>query len=162
MKFKNSLFFKHFPSFVTLSEIWKLADMAKHIESAYWNHCIHVNYVPFFLLSIIFLQTTCLISLIWKYRHVELMNLNPDWLWPIASVIAFPTGIPGAVGITCWVLICNVILRRLAQLKSTWESSKLHQSWWLLYFTHYLTLQTLTATLVASESGHHVTEFITS
>ncbi|XP_006811868.1 guided entry of tail-anchored proteins factor 1-like [Saccoglossus kowalevskii] len=55
------------------------------------------------------IQALIYIYLIWTYYKTPIIKLDPDWLYPLATFIAIPTGIHGAVGITCWLLICNKV-----------------------------------------------------
>ncbi|XP_071800501.1 guided entry of tail-anchored proteins factor 1-like [Asterias amurensis] len=64
------------------------------------------------------LQTCCLISVIWRYRYEPMIMLKEEWLWPLAGVVSFPSGIPGALGISIWILICNNILKRAGKIVS--------------------------------------------
>jgi predicted PurR-regulated permease PerM len=53
------------------------------------------------------LEVITFISLIWTFKREPLLMLPVDWLWPMQAIVAFPTGVPGAVGITCWLLVCR-------------------------------------------------------
>ncbi|XP_072036072.1 guided entry of tail-anchored proteins factor 1-like [Amphiura filiformis] len=118
---------EEFPKYARLGR--RKNKIQEHLKSLRQSKTTDTLYFSWGLTLVLnMFHTVCLIFLIWRYRYVELITMNPDWFWPVASLVAFPTGIPGAVGITCWVLICNVILRRLAQVKSTWGSSKSHES----------------------------------
>ena len=36
-----------------------------------------------------------MLSLIWTYRYEPLLELPPEWLFPVQQIVAFPTGVPG-------------------------------------------------------------------
>lgn len=40
-------------------------------------------------------QAVLLIATVYKYRYNPLLTLPTDWVYPIGSVVSFPTGIPG-------------------------------------------------------------------
>ncbi|KAG8591034.1 hypothetical protein GDO81_007022 [Engystomops pustulosus] len=64
------------------------------------------------VVSIVFyvLQAALMVSLIWKYYSEPVMVLPSKWIAPLERLVAFPTGIPGAVGITCWLVVCNKVV----------------------------------------------------
>ncbi|XP_071956650.1 guided entry of tail-anchored proteins factor 1-like [Antedon mediterranea] len=67
--------------------------------------------------------------LVWCYRTIPIVTLNENWLFPLARVLAFPTGQSGSIGITCWVLICNVVIDKsttpiLTRLKTSSAKNK--------------------------------------
>ncbi|XP_077977359.1 guided entry of tail-anchored proteins factor 1-like [Glandiceps talaboti] len=57
------------------------------------------------------LQVFVYLFLIWKYYQQPVVLLDPEWLFPIATVLSIPTGVSGAVGITCWLFVCSRISR---------------------------------------------------
>ncbi|XP_078699485.1 guided entry of tail-anchored proteins factor 1-like isoform X1 [Branchiostoma floridae x Branchiostoma belcheri] len=48
-----------------------------------------------------------MMSLMWRYRGEPVLLLPADWLYPLGGVVAFPSGVSGAVGITFWLVVCN-------------------------------------------------------
>ncbi|NP_001279251.1 guided entry of tail-anchored proteins factor 1 precursor [Callorhinchus milii] len=56
------------------------------------------------------LQAALMISLIWKYYSEPVTVMPSKWIAPLEKLVAFPTGIPGGVGITCWLLVCNKVV----------------------------------------------------
>ncbi|KAM4701684.1 guided entry of tail-anchored proteins factor 1 [Discoglossus pictus] len=64
------------------------------------------------VVSIIFymLQAALMITLIWKYYAEPVTVLPSKWIAPLERLVAFPTGIAGAVGITCWLVVCNKVV----------------------------------------------------
>ncbi|XP_075053361.1 guided entry of tail-anchored proteins factor 1 isoform X2 [Mixophyes fleayi] len=64
------------------------------------------------VVSIVFyvLQAALMISLIWKY-YLEPVTVVPSkWIAPLERLVAFPTGVAGGVGITCWLVVCNKVV----------------------------------------------------
>lgn len=55
-------------------------------------------------------QAALMISLIWKYYSEPVTVLPHKWIAPLERMVAFPTGVPGGVGITCWLLVCNKVV----------------------------------------------------
>ncbi|KAJ7996066.1 hypothetical protein DPEC_G00233220 [Dallia pectoralis] len=53
------------------------------------------------------LQAVLMISLIWKYYADPVMVLPSKWISPLERMVAFPSGVAGGVGITCWLIVCN-------------------------------------------------------
>ncbi|NXU13746.1 WRB protein, partial [Pardalotus punctatus] len=51
-----------------------------------------------------------MISLIWKYYSEPVTVLPSKWLAPLERLVAFPTGVAGGVGITCWLVVCNKVV----------------------------------------------------
>ncbi|NWW41238.1 WRB protein, partial [Panurus biarmicus] len=56
------------------------------------------------------LQAALMISLIWKYYSEPVTVLPSKWLAPLERLVAFPTGVAGGVGITCWLVVCNKVV----------------------------------------------------
>ncbi|GCB69048.1 guided entry of tail-anchored proteins factor 1 isoform X3 [Scyliorhinus torazame] len=55
-------------------------------------------------------QAVLMISLILKYYSEPVAMLPRKWMAPLERMVAFPTGIEGGVGITCWLLVCNKVV----------------------------------------------------
>ncbi|KAK9402102.1 tail-anchored protein insertion receptor WRB [Crotalus adamanteus] len=64
------------------------------------------------VINIVFyiLQGALMISLIWKYYSEPVTVLPSKWLAPLERLVAFPTGVAGGVGITCWLVVCNKVV----------------------------------------------------
>ncbi|KAJ6662421.1 hypothetical protein lerEdw1_011834 [Lerista edwardsae] len=64
------------------------------------------------VINIVFyiLQAALMISLIWKYYSKPVTVLQSKWLAPLERLVAFPTGVAGGVGITCWLVVCNKVV----------------------------------------------------
>ncbi|KAM6946420.1 guided entry of tail-anchored proteins factor 1-like [Aplochiton taeniatus] len=56
------------------------------------------------------LQAVLMISLIWKYYSIPVTVVTNKWLTPLERLVAFPTGVAGGVGITCWLVVCNKVV----------------------------------------------------
>ncbi|KAI0237407.1 Tail-anchored protein insertion receptor WRB [Lamellibrachia satsuma] len=62
------------------------------------------------------LQILCLLSLVFMYRSIPLLELSADWLYPVSSLISFPFGSPGAISITCWLIVCRTVVSHTKEL----------------------------------------------
>ncbi|XP_069745036.1 guided entry of tail-anchored proteins factor 1 isoform X3 [Narcine bancroftii] len=60
-------------------------------------------------------QAALMISLIWKYYSEPVTVLPHKWIAPLERMVAFPTGVAGGVGITCWLLVCNKVVAVVLQ-----------------------------------------------
>ncbi|XP_030059694.1 guided entry of tail-anchored proteins factor 1 isoform X1 [Microcaecilia unicolor] len=56
------------------------------------------------------LQAALMITLIWKYYLEPVTILPSKWIAPLERLVAFPTGVTGGVGITCWLVVCNKVV----------------------------------------------------
>lgn len=56
------------------------------------------------------LQAVLMISLIWRYYADPVMVLPSKWISPLERMVAFPSGVAGGVGITCWLVVCNKVV----------------------------------------------------
>lgn len=56
------------------------------------------------------LQAALMISLIWKYYSDPVTVVPSRWIAPVERLVAFPTGVAGGVGITCWLVVCNKVV----------------------------------------------------
>uniref|UniRef100_UPI00358FFCB5 guided entry of tail-anchored proteins factor 1 n=1 Tax=Myxine glutinosa TaxID=7769 RepID=UPI00358FFCB5 len=66
-------------------------------------------------ISFYILQAVVMIILIWLYYSDPVAILPAKWLSPLEKLVAFPTGVPGGVGITCWLIVCNKITNLVFQ-----------------------------------------------
>ena len=57
-------------------------------------------------------QLICMLFIIWNYRSEPLISLPSGWVWPVGRILAFPTGISGAIGVTAWLLVCRSVVRK--------------------------------------------------
>uniref|UniRef100_A0A8D2PHP8 Guided entry of tail-anchored proteins factor 1 n=1 Tax=Zosterops lateralis melanops TaxID=1220523 RepID=A0A8D2PHP8_ZOSLA len=64
----------------------------------------------FLFLKSILSRAALMISLIWKYYSEPVTVLPSKWLAPLERLVAFPTGVAGGVGITCWLVVCNKVV----------------------------------------------------
>nr|XP_029134966.1 tail-anchored protein insertion receptor WRB [Labrus bergylta] len=64
------------------------------------------------IVNIVFyiLQAALMISLIWKYYTDPVTVVPSRWIAPVERLVAFPTGVAGGVGITCWLVVCNKVV----------------------------------------------------
>ncbi|XP_043975493.1 guided entry of tail-anchored proteins factor 1 isoform X1 [Gambusia affinis] len=64
------------------------------------------------VVNIIFyiLQAALMVSLIWKYYSDPVTVVPSKWIAPVERLVAFPTGVAGGVGITCWLVVCNKVI----------------------------------------------------
>ncbi|XP_042182734.1 guided entry of tail-anchored proteins factor 1 isoform X2 [Oncorhynchus tshawytscha] len=61
------------------------------------------------------LQAVLMISLIWKYYVDPVTVLPSKWISPLERMVAFPSGVAGGVGITCWLVVCNKVVAIILQ-----------------------------------------------
>ena len=62
------------------------------------------------------LQVFMMLGLMWTYRYEPLLQLPHEWVWPMQFFISFPSRIPGAIGITCWLIVCRSVVRKAVNL----------------------------------------------
>lgn len=64
------------------------------------------------IVNIIFyiLQAALMVSLIWKYYADPVTVVPSKWISPLERLVAFPSGVAGGVGITCWLVVCNKVV----------------------------------------------------
>ncbi|KAK9520656.1 hypothetical protein VZT92_020527 [Zoarces viviparus] len=56
------------------------------------------------------LQAALMVSMIWKYYSDPVTVVPSKWIAPVDRLVAFPTGVAGGVGITCWLVVCNKVV----------------------------------------------------
>lgn len=56
------------------------------------------------------LLVICHIAFLVTYRKEPVTVLPVEWFHPLNSILAFPTGIAGAVGLPCWIVTSNNII----------------------------------------------------
>lgn len=52
----------------------------------------------------------CHMAFVLVYRKEPVVLLPVQWFYPLNRILAFPTGIPGAVGLPCWIVTSNKII----------------------------------------------------
>ncbi|CAH1799246.1 unnamed protein product [Owenia fusiformis] len=64
------------------------------------------------------IQIIISLSLIITYRADPVIMLPLDWVtpWPLWKILAFPTGIEGAVGLTFWLIVCRSVVSQSHRL----------------------------------------------
>ncbi|XP_075768147.1 guided entry of tail-anchored proteins factor 1 isoform X1 [Pelodiscus sinensis] len=89
-------------------KINKMTDKLKTHVKARTAQLAKIKWV----INIVFyiLQAALMISLIWKYYSEPVTILPSKWLAPMERLVAFPTGVAGGVGITCWLVVCNKVV----------------------------------------------------
>jgi len=60
-----------------------------------------------------FIHAVIVISLLVTMSSTPLLTFPAAWFSPLNKMLAFPTGIPGAVGLGSWVGISNSVISRL-------------------------------------------------
>lgn len=89
-------------------KINKMTNMLKtHVKSR-TAHQAKMKWI----VNIVFyiLQAALMISLIWKYYAEPVTVVPSKWIAPLEKLVAFPSGIAGGVGITCWLVVCNKVV----------------------------------------------------
>ncbi|KAM6290742.1 guided entry of tail-anchored proteins factor 1 [Porphyrio hochstetteri] len=89
-------------------KINKMTDKLKTHVKARTAQLAKIKWV----INIVFyiLQAALMIALIWKYYSEPVTVLPSKWLAPLERLVAFPTGVAGGVGITCWLVVCNKVV----------------------------------------------------
>ncbi|XP_020601061.1 tail-anchored protein insertion receptor WRB-like isoform X2 [Orbicella faveolata] len=52
----------------------------------------------------------CHMAFLFTYRKDPVVVLPAEWFHPLNSILAFPTGITGAIGLPCWIVTSNKII----------------------------------------------------
>ncbi|CAG5131566.1 unnamed protein product [Candidula unifasciata] len=74
----------------------------------------HVYYLRLAVTAGIYvLHAALVIAMMFMYSDTPLMSLDPSWVSPLTSLVAFPTGISGAVGLGCWLLVSYSVIYRV-------------------------------------------------
>ncbi|XP_031429791.1 guided entry of tail-anchored proteins factor 1 [Clupea harengus] len=89
-------------------KINKMTNMLKtHVKSR-TAHQAKMKWI----VNIVFyiLQAALMVSLIWKYYADPVTVVPSKWIAPLERLVAFPSGVAGGVGITCWLVVCNKVV----------------------------------------------------
>lgn len=57
--------------------------------------------------------------LIWSYRYTPLAKIDSNLMFPIGAILSFPTGVEGAIGITCWFSMVTYSSRKVKRMVTT-------------------------------------------
>lgn len=94
-----------------------MKSKSKIKQDTFWKISIAANIL--FYVSQVLTFGTLLIC----YRSVPLLQLPEQWVFPCGYILAFPSGIPGAVGVTVWIVVCrNVVSKVGAELQQVLNS----------------------------------------
>ncbi|CAH3191667.1 unnamed protein product [Porites evermanni] len=52
----------------------------------------------------------CHLAFLFMYRKDPVTVLPVEWFYPLNSILAFPTGVSGAIGLPCWIITSNTII----------------------------------------------------
>ncbi|KXJ17073.1 Tail-anchored protein insertion receptor WRB [Exaiptasia diaphana] len=52
------------------------------------------------------------LSFLVTFRKEPVIVLPQHWFFPFQKVLSFPTAIPGALGLPCWMVTCNKLIER--------------------------------------------------
>ncbi|XP_048853727.1 guided entry of tail-anchored proteins factor 1 [Brienomyrus brachyistius] len=94
-------------------KINKMTDKLKSLVKSRAAYQAKVKWVVNIVYHV--LQAVLMISLIWKYYASPVTVLPSQWIVPLERLVAFPSGVPGGVGITCWLVVCNKVVALLLQ-----------------------------------------------
>nr|XP_023700810.1 tail-anchored protein insertion receptor WRB [Paramormyrops kingsleyae] len=94
-------------------KINKMTDKLKSLVKSRAAYQAKVKWVVNIVYHV--LQALLMISLIWKYYASPVTVLPSQWIVPLERLVAFPSGVPGGVGITCWLVVCNKVVALLLQ-----------------------------------------------
>ncbi|XP_060081140.1 guided entry of tail-anchored proteins factor 1-like [Ylistrum balloti] len=70
-------------------------------------------------IGIYVIQAFTMLSLVFRYRNEPLLMFPSEWFYPLQKFVALPTGIPGALGIACWIMLCTATVYRIKQFLVT-------------------------------------------
>jgi len=63
--------------------------------------------------AIYFVHAVIIISLMFNMNATPLLTFPEAWFSPLNKMLAFPTGISGALGLGCWVGVSNSVISRV-------------------------------------------------
>ena len=55
--------------------------------------------------------TIAMVAILYQYRYTPMLKLPPTWFPYLNTVFAYPTNVPGAISLPCWIIICRQIAR---------------------------------------------------
>ncbi|XP_059389480.1 guided entry of tail-anchored proteins factor 1-like [Carassius carassius] len=89
-------------------KINKMTDQLKTLVKSRTSQQAKMKWI----VNIVFyiLQAALMISLILKYYADPVTVVPSKWIAPLERLVAFPSGIAGGVGITCWLVVCNKVV----------------------------------------------------
>ncbi|XP_021359233.1 tail-anchored protein insertion receptor WRB-like [Mizuhopecten yessoensis] len=70
-------------------------------------------------IGIYVIQAFTMLALVFRYRNEPLLMFPSEWFYPLEKFVALPTGIPGGLGIACWIMVCTATVYRIKQFLVT-------------------------------------------
>ncbi|KAJ8027108.1 Tail-anchored protein insertion receptor WRB [Holothuria leucospilota] len=99
----------------------KVTDELKSIRNSKFKRHLIIQWGVTIFLH--FVHKLCYLMVIWSLREKPVIQMKYEWTWPIGSILAFPCGQPGAIGITWWVVASSLVIRESHRLLSAFRSN---------------------------------------
>ncbi|XP_048769161.2 guided entry of tail-anchored proteins factor 1-like [Ostrea edulis] len=63
-------------------------------------------------------QALTMLLIVLTNRSEPLLLFSDNWFYPFHKIVSFPTGVPGGLGVACWILACNTAISKFTCLWS--------------------------------------------
>ncbi|XP_035220855.1 guided entry of tail-anchored proteins factor 1-like [Stegodyphus dumicola] len=90
----------------------KVTDELSHQSDIRSSYTLKVRFIATAALYTI--MGFAIVFLLWNYRKVPVAVLPEKWLYPLASVLSYPSGVPGGISLTAWLFISGSFGRVMA------------------------------------------------
>ncbi|XP_061176688.1 guided entry of tail-anchored proteins factor 1-like [Saccostrea echinata] len=69
-------------------------------------------------------QALTMLVIILTNRSEPLLMFPESWFYPFHKIVSFPTGVPGGLGVTCWIIACSTAVNKFTSLWSLEKSEE--------------------------------------
>nr|XP_022293678.1 tail-anchored protein insertion receptor WRB-like [Crassostrea virginica] len=69
-------------------------------------------------------QAILMLVIVLTNRSEPLLLFPENWFYPFHNIVALPTGVPGGLGVVCWIMVCRTAVNRFISLWSVGHHQK--------------------------------------
>ncbi|GBN09113.1 Tail-anchored protein insertion receptor WRB [Araneus ventricosus] len=93
-------------------KVGKVTDELTHQAEMRSSYTLKVRFIATAALYAV--MSCTVIFLLWNYRKIPVVVMPEDWLFPLGYFLSYPSGIPGGISLTTWLLISGSVGRTMA------------------------------------------------
>lgn len=61
-------------------------------------------------------QAILMLVIVLTNKNEPLLMFPESWFYPLHNIVALPTGVPGGLGVVCWIMACRTAVARITSL----------------------------------------------
>ncbi|CAL1271455.1 unnamed protein product [Larinioides sclopetarius] len=93
-------------------KVMKVTDELTHQADLRSSYTLKVRFISTAALYAV--MSCTVLFLLWNYRKTPVVVMPEDWLFPLSSLLSYPSDIPGGISLTSWLFISGTVGRTMA------------------------------------------------